>query len=371
VGPRAEAARLRADALRAVFGGRPLVLTTPGSVNWRSGGLSDPVDRTAGSDPVWTIDCDGRAALITSEVEAPRLEADFRVRELGWDVVSVPWYETGAYLKAACAYANVGPDDLLSDGDAFGADVGERLILARLELSEPERDELRGLGSLVGEALGAGMDAWRPGVSRDYDSAAAISATLESRGATAVCLIVGGDDRLRTLRHPLAVGAVVHDAIMAVVVARRAGLHAAATRICVRRADDQIVQLMAQLDAVNAALLDASRPGGTWGDALVALAAGYDRIGRPGAWREHYQGGPIGYEQREFELAPTHEASPFWAVPRAAHTAVAWNPSLRGGAKFEETYLVGEDLEWVTATPSWPVLEGPHGSSRSALRVLA
>ena len=52
----------------------------------------------------------------------------------------------------------------------------------------------------------------------------------EGGGADAPVLIVGGDDRLRRYRHPMAAGAPARELVMAVVVARRAGLHAAATR---------------------------------------------------------------------------------------------------------------------------------------------
>lgn len=370
LGPRADAAKAAVTMLRVANDSRALVLTTPATVNWRSGGLSDPLDLTESSDPVWTLDCDAGSALITTEIETPRLEYDYRVRELGWDLIGVPWFDAAAPLEAACSYANVRASELLSDVDHVGQNVREQLVVARLVLSEPEREELRELGALVGEALGAGIDAWRPGVSTDFDTAAVISEVLEREGAKAVCLIVGGDERLRGFRHPLAVGATLRDAIMAVVVAKRAGLHVAATRICVRRGDDELVSLMKTLASVNDGVLEESKPGGTWGETIEALSRGYAGIGRPGAWREHFQGGPIGFNQREFELAPTQGDSPFWRVPRADNTAIAWNPSLRGGAKIEETYLVGTDLDLLTVTPEWPMIEGSDGTRRSALKVM-
>jgi antitoxin VapB len=369
-GRRADAAKRVSDELRANFNDRALLVTSPGSVNWRTGGVSDPIDLTASSDPLWVLDCAAGTALITSEIEAPRFDYDFHVRDLGWDVLTAPWFDPLAPLELACQYANVSPEDLLSDSDDIGASVRDELITARLVLSDAEQDELRELGALVGVALGAGIDAWRPGVTTDFDVASVISATLEASGAKAVCLIVGGDERLRRFRHPLAVGQVINDAIMAVVVARRRGLHVAATRICVRRADDDIVTLMKTLEVVNDAVLAASNPGGTWGESVAALAAAYAAVGRPDAWREHFQGGPIGFEQREFELAPGQDASPFWHVARRANTAVAWNPSFSGGAKLEETYLLGDEMELLTSTPTWPVLVGPHGLERSALKVL-
>ena len=368
---RAQEAELVVNEIRARQGGRPLLLTTPGSVNWRTGGLSDPIDLSASSDPVWTLDCDAGRVLITSEIEAPRLEADFGVREMGWDVVSAPWFDETARRSLATEYAGTSLSELLSDVEYIGDDVRVALISARLALSEPEQDDLRDLGAVVGAALGAGIDAWHPGTSTDFDSAAAISAVLESAGAHAVCLIVGGDGRLRSFRHPLAIGEVVRDAMMAVVVARRGGLHVAATRLAVRDAGDEIVALTKTLGAVFDAVLEASLPGGSWGDSVVALADAYEAAGYPGAWREHFQGGPIGFEQREFEIAPTQIDSPFWSLIRRRDTAIAWNPSLGGGAKIEETYLVGDEgFEFLSATPGWPVVEGARGSLRSAVKVV-
>lgn len=368
---RAKAAERVASEIRARHDGRPLLLTTPGSVNWRTGGVSDPIDLSAASDPVWTLDSDAGRALITSEIEAPRLQADFGVREMGWDVLSAPWFDETARRTLAAQYAGTSESEMLSDVEGLGDDVRVELVSARLALSEPEQEDLRDLGAVVGAALGAGIDAWRPGASTDFDSAAAISAVLETSGAHAVCLIVGGDGRLRTLRHPLAIGEIVHDALMAVVVARRGGLHVAATRLAVRDANDEIVTLTKTLGAVFDAVLATSLPGGSWGDSLVALADAYDAAGYPGAWREHFQGGPIGFEQREFEIAPTQIDSPFWSLVRQRDTAIAWNPSLSGGAKIEETYLVGESgLELISATPSWPLFEGARGSLRSAVKVV-
>jgi antitoxin VapB len=127
---------------------------------------------------------------------------------------------------------------------------------------------------------------------------------------------------------------------------------------------------MKSVAQVHGAVVESSLPGGTWGESVDALARAYEAIGQPNAWREHYQGGPIGFEQREFELAPGQTNSPFWGLTRRAPYAVAWNPSLSGGAKLEETYLVGDSIELLTRTPGWPVEEGALGVPRSSIKVL-
>jgi antitoxin VapB len=371
IGERTEAVRHSVATLRDTFSGRPLVLTTPGGVNWMTGGLSDPIDVTAATDPVWAIESATARALVTSEIEAPRLRGDFDLDALGWDVIAVPWYDASAPLLAAARFCGVSPEDLLSDTDAFGSNVTSEIVRARMSLSEPERDDLRRLGADAARALESGIASWRPGVTTDFEVASIVSRELEGGGAKAVCLIVGGDDRLRSFRHPLAVGAVLHDAVMVVVVARRGGLHVAATRVAVAHDDDPILELTARLEPVHLAVLNATRPRHSWGDAVEALAKGYENIGQPGAWREHFQGGPIAFDQREFELAPAQTDSPFWDLECRVDTAVAWNPSLRGGAKIEETYLVGNDgFELITNSGAWATTSTEGGTQHSQVKVV-
>ena len=367
---RSEDVGTRTSKLRGLFDDRPLLMTRPANVNWVSGGLSDPVDITATSDPVWIIETDSGRALITNQIEAPRLAHDFDLADLGWDIIGVPWYDANAPIEAALSFSGATPDQLLSDVEGLGRDIGDDIVAERMVLSSAEADELRSLGALVGHALGAAIDSWVPERNTDFEIASVASAELERFGAKAVCLIVGGDDRWRRLRHPLAIGDVLSDAVMAVVVARRGGLHAAATRIAMREEDPNLERLMVDLAHVHREVLEASRPASTWGAATEALARAYDAVGRPGAWREHFQGGPIAFEQREFELAPGQIASPFWNLECAAGSAVAWNPSARGGAKIEETYLIGEDdVELLTATDGWPLSEG-EGPQHSQVKVV-
>lgn len=106
-------------------------------------------------------------------------------------------------------------------------------------------------------------------------------------------------------------------------------------------------------------MLAACRPGSTYGAVLEAAAEAYRVEGHEDAWRQHYQGGPIGYRQREFEIAPGQRDSRWYDQPVEAGHAVAWNPSLPGGGKSEDTFLVEEDgLRCVTRTGSWPEVDG-------------
>ena len=149
----------------------------------------------------------------------------------------------------------------------------------------------------------------------------------------------------------------MHRLVMAVVVAERHGLHAAATRFaCADGLLEGVRQGLAAARSVERAVLAACVPGAAYGHALAALDRGYAAAGRPGAWREQYQGGPIGYRQREFEIVPEQTESRWFGTRIEAGHALAWNPSVAGGGKAEDTYLVEHGgLRRLTDTGSWPL----------------
>lgn len=335
-----------------------LVLTGPAAVAWACGGVAAPVDRTAAVDLVWAVFTPFGGALITTCVEAERIGDEYGPGEHGFsELVTVPWQDSHAFVRAAEQLAGASASRLAADGHpAFGLDATDDLIALRLALSPPEQEDLADLGLDAAAALQSALVSWRPG-ERDLDIQARCAAALEAVGADAPVLIVGGDERLKRYRHPMAVGAPVRDLVMAVVVARRGGLHVAATRLATAApVDDSYASLRRRVLAIEDAVLSASQPGRTYGAALGALDAGYAEAGAPGEWAGHYQGGPIGFAQREFEIAPDQAGSRWYRETIATGHAIAWNPSLRGGAKAEDTYLVtGTELKRVTCAPGWPV----------------
>jgi Xaa-Pro dipeptidase len=358
---RAQAAARRIRAwLSAAEGDRVagLVLTGPAAVAWACGGVAPPIDRTASIDLVWAVFTLDGAALISTCVEADRILDEYGPSAHGFaELVTVPWQDPDAFVTAAARLAGAPAGRLASDGHcAFGLDASDDLVALRLALCGAEQEDLAELGQEAAAALESALIAWRPG-ERDLDIQARCAAQLEAAGADAPVLIVGGDERLERYRHPMAVGAPVRHLVMAVTVARRGGLHVAATRFAsAGPVDSSYADLRRRVLAIEDAVLSASRPGATYGTVLAALDAGYAQANAPGEWANHYQGGPIGFAQREFELAPDQIGSRWYREPIAAGHAIAWNPSLPGGAKAEDTYLVvdGGQLARVTSTPGWP-----------------
>ncbi len=331
------------------------------------------MDRGAPSADAWAVVTESSATLVTTVVERDRVLTDYDPARHGFGLVAVDWHDPAA-LPAGCAeVAGLAPGALASDGHpALGPDVGPEVVGLRLALGAGEEAELRELGALAAGALGDALAAWRPGQSTDREIQGHVAGMLERSGADSPVLIVGADDRVRRLRHPVAVGEVAHELVMAVVVARRLGLHVAVTRFAATRAAaDGLRRSFEGVEAIEDAVLAATVPGATYVDVVRALGDAYARAGAPGAWREHYQGGPIGFAQREFEIAPDGPYGPYGTTVVGWGNAVAWNPSLAGGAKCEDTYLVGTDgLERVTEQEGWPTRAGSPVGTRPAMLVV-
>ncbi len=348
-----------------------LVLTGPAAVAWACGGVAPPVDRTAAVDLVWALFTAAGSWLITTNVEADRINAEYDPAAHGFDgLAEVPWYSADGFVTAAADLAGVPPARLASDGhQAFGRDASEELVALRLALSEAEAGDLADLGADAAAALQGSLAQWQPGES-DLDIQARCAGYLEAAGADAPVLIVGGDDRLERYRHPMAAGVPVRRLAMAVAVARRAGLHVALTRFAASAPPGQEYgALRRRVQAIEDAVLAACAPGKTYGAAVESLAAAYAVAGADGEWKNHYQGGPVGFAQREFEIAPGQTESRWYRQQIEAGHAVAWNPSLPGGAKSEDTYLVTANgqLSLVTTAPGWPTDMTDGGSLRPAV----
>ena len=332
----AKVARVR-DWLSGSGYGGALFTTQPG-VAWVTGGLEDRVVRNEEPALVWALVTETAAFLITTNIEQPRLVAEEDLT--GFELHAVPWYNSGGLPEVA---------ESLADGLKLAAAPAE----LRMPLTPAEQDRLAGLGADCAQALEGALRGWQLR-ERECDLAARIAAALEARLIFPSVLLVGGAERRRAFRHPVPTAAVTGRDVLAVVVGVRGGLNVACSRSASAGAPDP--ELAARHEAacaVEAALINATRPGWSWADALRAGQAAYRDAGFDGEWREHVQGGPIGYLSREFDVVP--------GTPGAAETIVhgsafAWNPTVRG-AKSEDTFVArrGGPAIPVTNTPDWPV----------------
>jgi Xaa-Pro dipeptidase len=384
--------RARLDAVLAAHGLDELVLRDPANLAWYLDGARVHVVPDA---PILEVTV-GRTSdeLRTSVIESPRLLAE----ELGPDappLQALPWWEpldpvaqsaaepaaphgaaptgaaepadpTGAAPQRAAqpaAPSGAAPQSAVqaprgsapvraSDRPRPGErDVHDDLMAARSALSDPEIERYRGVCRDTAAATGGALREARTQES-EFALAGRTARALYERGIEPVVLLVAGEERLPRHRHPLPTAAPLGARTMLVVCGRRHGLVCAVTRM---RAFTPLTPgeraTYGNLLAVEAAFLDATRPGARIGDIVVAGAAAYADHGfAADEWHNHHQGGPIGYATRDYLASPATDHA---AVERQPF---AWNPS-GGGFKVEDTVLANADgVEILSPDPEWPTV---------------
>ncbi len=313
-----EAERKRRAALDSAG---PFQTSDPADVRWLLCGRGRPV--ATGTSPYAVVVDRGSAQVLYQDIEASRIAADERWEELGYEPFAYPWHEATPNglpaLDLSALRLSLGPEEL-ERYRAAGRDAAEAFVAA-LELLRPE---------------------WR-----ELDATAELAGKLHERGFTTPVLLAGGEERAPVHRHPLPTGVRLGAFCLLAATAEREGLHVSMTRIVAFDKPPRRLEARVRAAAeVDAAVLAASRPGRTLGELLDVLADAYSQQGFPEEWRKHHQGGLTGYRGREVFATPGDSTR----LPKAC--AVAWNPSVTGGGKSEDTALVtGDGTEVVTATP--------------------
>jgi Xaa-Pro aminopeptidase len=339
----------------AASGHDAALFTSQPGVAWVTAGVTDLVVRNEEPGLVWALITSAEAHLITTTIEEPRLAAEEAAADLGFKVHAVPWYHPGGLAGAAADLAGTGTRVASDEGGgaAPGTPLPGELAALRMPLTPGEADRLDELGAECAAALEGTLRTWQP-AERECELAARIAAALEQRRILPSVLLVGGAQRRRAFRHPVPTGAVTGSDVLAVIVGVRGGLNIACSRTAAAGPPaDDLAQRHLAACTVEAAMIDATRPGRAWQDALEAGQAAYAGLGMADEWRQHVQGGPIGYLSREFDVVP---GTPEAASAVQAGAAFAWNPTVRGG-KSEDTFVVTPGgARPVSNTTGWPSL---------------
>lgn len=330
----------RLESLCRVRGVDGVVLRRRSNMAWATGGADLHCDTATSLGVAALLWTPRRRVVLTDCIEAARLREEEPLE--GWDVLAAPWWEADAEMAAAEAGVREGrylcdwPQDCLQE--------------CRASLSGTEIERVRTLAREAAEVIEKLLreDA-KPGMTERHLGGAA-AGWLRDRGILAHVVLVAADERIRRYRHPIPTGRAIEQCAMIAVCAQRHGLIVSLTRLVhFGPLSADLAHRHVAVCAVDRALIGATRPGTRWCDALAAGVAEYERQGFGEEWKLHHQGGPTGYEPRDFKATPseTREVQP--------DQLVAWNPSITG-TKSEDTILAraGGAPEVLTDTGSWP-----------------
>lgn len=319
-----------------------IVLRRPANVAWYScGGRTHILTTTELGIADVVVTAEGHE-VVTAVNEASRLESE-ELGTLEATFTVLPW--AAPRDGALPSGVRVGSDAPL----AGARDIARAVADARRELTPAERERYHALGRDAAEAVTqAALSLQASGI--ELDAAAALSGALQARGIDPVVLLVAGSSRLPQHRHPLPTSAPLGDLVMLVACARRRGLIANLTRlVSLRPIGSAKRTAFERLLRVEATFIRATTTGRSVGDVFRAGIASYADNGfDPDEWQLHHQGGPTGYEPRDYLATERSTATVLDGQ------AFAWNPSVPG-LKSEDTFVVAAGgQEIVTVDRSWP-----------------
>jgi Xaa-Pro aminopeptidase len=323
----------RIQALLAKHGLDALLLKRVSSFAWATCGASSYVNTATTSGEASLLIARSGRHLITNNIEATRLRQEEKLADQGWQFHVAPWYEAQEALAQLTKGMKLGSDDPVPGA----LDLSHDLARLRANLTLEEGERFRELGRLCAEAIDSATRAVRPGQT-ECEIAARLGHEAERRGAQPVVNLIATDQRIFDFRHPLPTDKVLDHYAMMVLCGRRQGLICSVTRL---------VHFGRLTDELR---LDATRPGQRLDQVFARATDAYAEAGFPDEWQWHHQGGPAGYEPREYI------ATPYTQDPVLAGQAYAWNPSI-AGCKSEDTILVTDSgNEVLTAIDGWPDL---------------
>jgi len=353
--------RERLNALCRLTRTDAVLLRRRANIAWLTDGADVHVDlgsATGVGAILWFAESIGhRPVLLTDSIERDRLIEEERFDRETWEIDAPDWWAAQVSMdEVICsALEEIGSDIVRFFSDDRGHD---RIQPIRTPLTDREITVVRSLGRDSAHVMSDLLTRFvQPGMS-ELEIAGRLTGDLRALGILAPVVLIAADDRLNRYRHPIPTDNRVKMTVMVALCAQRLGLTVSITRLVYfgPSLPDDLRRRHEVVCRVGAALHSATRVGRRWCDCLADGISMYEQCGFGDEWHEHHQGGPMGYDLRDFKATPEETRT---VQPRQL---VGWNPSITG-TKSEDTILTPDanganenaPCEVVTGMSDWPV----------------
>jgi Xaa-Pro aminopeptidase len=324
-----------------------LILQRVSSFAWATCGAASYVNTATSNGAATLLITSDDHHLITNNIEATRLEKEEKLFYQGWEFHISPWYKNHEAIANLTRNMKLGADSSFPGAK----DLSVELAHLRCLLTPEEDVRFRVLGRLCAEAMDAAIRCIQPGQT-EHQIAAFLSLEAHNRGLTPIVNLVATDERIDAYRHPLPTFKTLGKYAMLILCGRRWGLVASITRLIhFGPLPDEIREKAEAVARIDAQFISTTRPGASLGQIFQQATSVYREVGYPDEWMLHHQGGPAGYEPREYLATPD-------SLDRVALGQVyAWNPSITG-VKSEDSIQIGEsNNEIITEIAGWPSID--------------
>jgi Xaa-Pro aminopeptidase len=299
------------------------------NIAWLTDGADVHVDASSTTGIASLLWTPRKKTVFTTNIEGRRLADE----EFGsdWEIRAQDWWRESTPPKGRFAV------DFPNDPFA-----GLRASLTDLELGR-----IRELGRTTADILERVAKEVRQG-DTEHEIAGDATARFRKLGIAVPVVLMAADERISKYRHPIPTSKKVGKIVMLIACPRQYGLTVAITRL-VYFGKKLPAELRRKHDAVcriDAAFHAATAPGQRWCDILEVGKQVYRETGYADEWTLHHQGGPMGYEGRDYLATPGETRRV------VENQAVGWNPSITG-TKSEDTILSSGEV--ITSMKNWPM----------------
>lgn len=286
---------------------------------------------------------------ITNTIEETRMRSEERLEELGFIIHAGLWHDDNfenTTLTKLVPSKKIGFDH----NSIFGPNIAEDIKQLRFSLTTDEIKRYRIGGRLVNLAVEETAATIRPG-DTELQVVARLHEIVRKYDIDIVSAMCSSDERIRLYRHAIPTLQPIKERVQLGGNFRYKGLIISCTRFVnfvpiTQELYDQY-EVNVEIDCI---LIQNTVPGKSYASVLRLAQEAYKARGYEREFNLHHQGGPIGYQARDYRVNFSHTGL------IKENQAFCWNPSITG-TKSEDTIIVSSNgVEFITYPIIFPVL---------------
>lgn len=326
-----------------------ILLRKQSNFSWLTGGALNCVSTATEMGVAALLITHAGEFAICNNIEAPRMEKEEQLEELGFKIHSYKWYEEKEkdIISGLVQEGRIGCDSPYPGTE----DISALINPLRYSLTTWEVERYKELGALTAKAIEETAQNVEPG-DKECEIIGKLAERLWANRLDYITTFCAADERISEYRHPIATEKKIEKRAMLCVNARKWGLIVSLTRFVqfgkVPEEIDKKYRANVYIDCVFIANTVVGKP------VVEAFRKGveaYKDTGYPMEYELHHQGGAMGYVGRDYKVNfQTEEIV-------QENQAFGWNPSITG-TKSEDTMLATHEGPVLLSRPIiFPTIE--------------
>jgi Xaa-Pro aminopeptidase len=324
-----------------------LLMAKSSNFKWFSCGGSNDVIKNNDSSLVYLFVTGNKRYLIATGSDGYRIMEE-ELKGLDFELVLYDWYNETFYD----ALKKIGVKKVGADFDTESVlFLEEEIAKIRTELTGSEIERYKVMCREYTNIFTDYCLTIKPGLT-EIEVAAGLSYQCARKGINFAVLMVGSDGRLFSYRHPCATNKKIDKYVFIATVAERNGLCVNFTRsIYFGKTPDELLKKQDAVNQVESEIQYNARPGITLGKLFEKLKDAYKSAGFPGEWKNHLQGGILGYLPLEFLIIENSD------IVLKENNIMGLNPTIQGTKSEDPILVTGSGPIQFSIDDRWPFKE--------------